>query len=86
MLLNVFMAGPDRVRWELKALGAHGNGPYSLVIRHSAGVIVEYFDDVTKALMREGELEALLVAARGSSPADFGWGELSNVMESGAAH
>ncbi len=81
MMLNVFMAGPDRVRWELKALGAHGNGPYSLVIRHSSGVIVEYFDDVTKALMREGELEALLIAARATGPSDFSWGEIAQALE-----
>lgn len=73
MLLNVFMAGPDRVRWELVALGPHGNGPFRLVIHHSSGLIVEYFDEVKEALAREGELEALLIAARSVAPSDLAW-------------
>ena len=55
------------------ALGPHGNGPFRLVIHHSSGMIVEYFDDVTRALLRESELEALLIAARSTAPADFSW-------------
>ena len=81
MMLNVFMAGPDRVRWELVALGPHGNGPFRLVIHHSSGLIVEYFDDVTRALLRESELEALLIAARGTGPSDFSWGEVAQALE-----
>ena len=56
------MAGPDLVGWELTAVGP--NGPYRLAIHHAQGSIVEYFDDVTAALLRQGELEELLVAAR----------------------
>ena len=60
-MLNVFMAGPDLVSWDLTALGR--NGPYRLAIHHANGSIIEYFDNVTAALLREGELEDLLVAA-----------------------
>ncbi len=56
------MAGPDLVGWELTAVGH--SGPYRLAIHHAQGSIVEYFDDVTTALLRQGELEELLVAAR----------------------
>jgi hypothetical protein len=70
MLLNVFMAGPDRVRWELTALGPHGDGPFRLVINHTNGAIIEYFNDVTRALLRESELEALLLAARSTAAAE----------------
>jgi len=69
-MLNFFLAGPDLVRWDLTALGAQGTGPFRLVIRHAGGSIVEYFDNVTHALLRESELEALLTAARTTAPAD----------------
>jgi hypothetical protein len=72
-MLTFFMAGPDLVRWELVALGAHGNGPFRLVIHHAQGSIVEYFPDVAQALMREGELESLLVAARSLSDTNVTW-------------
>ena len=72
-MLNAFMAGPEFVRWELHALGPQGNGPFRLVIHHSQGIIVEYFDNVTEALLRESELEALLVAARGLVHTDLSW-------------
>ena len=61
------MAGPDLVRWELTALGH--TKKYRLTIHHAHGSIVEYFDDVTAALLRQGELEELLVAARSGGPA-----------------
>ena len=61
---NCFMAGPDLVRWELTALGSEG--PYRLSMHHGQGSIVEYFGNVTEALQREGQLEALLIAARTS--------------------
>jgi len=64
-MLSFFMAGPDRVAWELAAV--RPNGPYRLTIHHAQGSIVEYFDDVTAALLREGELEELLIAARAGS-------------------
>ena len=59
---NYFMAGPDVVTWDLLALGRAG--PYQLVVHHANGVIVEYFADVAAALLREGELEDLLIEAR----------------------
>jgi hypothetical protein len=63
---NVFMAGPELVRWDLTACG--DNGPYRLVIRHAHGSIVEYFQTTADALDREAELEELLIAARGGRP------------------
>jgi hypothetical protein len=61
-MANCFMAGSDLVRWELISLGS--DGPYRLSMHHGAGSIVEYFENVTDALLREGQLEALLIAAR----------------------
>lgn len=58
------MAGPEMVRWELTAL--ESDGPYRLTVRHAQGVIVEYFNTSAAALMRQHELEDLLIAARGS--------------------
>ena len=65
------MAGPDLVRWDLTALGPHGTGPFRLVIQHATGSITEHFDAVTDALCRQGELEALLIAARGAGTIDL---------------
>ena len=75
------MAGPDLVGWELTAVGP--NGPYRLAIHHAQGSIVEYFDDVTAALLRQGELEELLVAARAEpgAPSESSWVD----VESGQA-
>ena len=53
------MAGSELVRWELIALGQ--DGPYRLSIHHGSGSIVEYFESVTAALLREKELEELLI-------------------------
>jgi hypothetical protein len=87
MLLNVFMAGPECVRWELTALGPHGNGPFRLVINHSTGAIIEYFDDVTRALLRESELEALLIAARsGAFESDVSWSSVAEETAFTTAH
>jgi hypothetical protein len=61
-MANCFMAGAELVRWELIALGQ--DGPFRLSIHHTAGSIVEYFETVTAALLREKELEELLIAAR----------------------
>jgi hypothetical protein len=63
---NVFMAGPELVRWDVTSCGE--SGPYRLVIRHAHGSIVEYFQTPTDALRREAELEELLIAARGGQP------------------
>ncbi|MCU1382981.1 MAG: hypothetical protein JWL71_1678 [Acidobacteria bacterium] len=64
-VINFFMAGPEMVRWELTAVDSHG--PFRLTVHHALGVIVEYFDTSAAALMRELELEDLLIAARGAS-------------------
>ena len=64
-VINFFMAGPEMVRWELTAV--ESQGPYRLTVHHKHGVIVEYFDTSAAALMREQELEDLLIAARGAS-------------------
>jgi hypothetical protein len=62
-VINFFMAGPEMVRWELTAV--ESNGPYRLTVHHAQGVIVEYFETSAAALMRQQELEDLLIAARG---------------------
>jgi CheY-like chemotaxis protein len=69
-MLNFFMAGPDLVSWDLTALGPRGGEPFKLVVHHSAGTITEHFDSVTGALIRQGQLETLLIAARGAKPFD----------------
>jgi hypothetical protein len=58
------MAGPELVRWELTAV--EYDGPFRLTVHHSQGVIVEYFNTSSAALLRQQELECLLIAARGS--------------------
>jgi hypothetical protein len=63
-VINFFMAGPEMVRWELAAV--ESDGPFRLTVHHANGVIVEYFETPAAALMREQELEDLLVAARGA--------------------
>jgi hypothetical protein len=60
---NCFMAGPEMVRWELTAVAS--KGPFRLAVHHAGGVIVEYFNEPAAALLREQELEDLLIAARG---------------------
>ena len=64
LVINFFMAGPEMVRWELAAV--ESNGPFRLTVHHAHGVIVEYFETSASALMREQELEDLLIAARGT--------------------
>jgi hypothetical protein len=64
-MMNYFVAGPDVGCWDLLAVGR--TGPYQLVVHHAHGAIVEYFTDVTAALVREGELEDLLMEARSAS-------------------
>jgi hypothetical protein len=63
---NVFMAGSELIRWEVTSCGSEG--PFRLTIRHAHGSIVEYFDTTAAALLREAELEELLIAARGGRP------------------
>jgi len=62
MMLNVFSAGRELVRWEVTAVGAQG--PYRLGMYHAGGAIVEYFQSVSAALKREHELEGLFVGNR----------------------
>jgi hypothetical protein len=64
IVLNFFMAGPEMVRWNLTAVDT--DGPYRLTLHHGNGVIVEYFKTSAAALLRQHELEDLLIAARGS--------------------
>jgi hypothetical protein len=61
-VLSFFMAGPDMVRWELTV---EPNGSFCLTVRHAQGVIIEYFQTSAGALLRQQELEDLLIAARG---------------------
>jgi hypothetical protein len=63
-VLNFFMAGPEMVHWELTV---ESNGPFRLTVRHAQGVIVEYFYTSAAALLRQQEIEDLLIAARGCS-------------------
>jgi len=68
-VLNFFMAGPDLVRWELTQVD---QGACRLTVQHAHGTIVEYFTSPTAALLREKELEDLLLAARGALEAGAG--------------
>ena len=69
-MLSFFMAGPEFVSWDLTALGPEGTGPFRLVVHHASGSITEHFDTVTGALLRQGQLESLLVEARSAMPPD----------------
>jgi len=60
-MLNFFMAGPDRVRWELTQLESGG---CRLAVHHARGVIVEYLASAPMALLRIQELEEMLTTAR----------------------
>ena len=61
-MLGFFVAGSDLITWELTAEDPPAG--YRLAVRHSLGVIVEYFQDVNVALCREQQLEDLLIASR----------------------
>lgn len=62
---NFFMAGSELVQWSLEVLETDGLYPLRLTVRHAHGAIVEYFKSTETALLREQELEKLLMAARG---------------------
>jgi hypothetical protein len=64
-MLNFFMAGPDRVRWELTQLESGG---CRLAVHHARGVIVEYLASVPMALLRIQDLEETLTTARIALP------------------
>jgi hypothetical protein len=57
-----FRSGRDLVRSDLVTLGE--DGPYRLTIRHSHGVIVEYFHTTAAALQRQEVLEGILSAVQ----------------------
>jgi len=60
-MVSAFQSGRDLlVRSDLVTLGE--DGPYRLTIRHSHGVIVEYFPTIAAALHRHGTLEDILSA------------------------
>jgi len=74
MMLNVFSAGQNLVRWEVTAVSVEG--PYRLGVYHPGGAIVEYFQSVSAALERQRELEGLLVGGRTCyEPAGMSTGE-----------
>jgi hypothetical protein len=62
---NLFPAGTEMVQSEITALGARG--PYRLAIHHGQGTIIEYFTSSKEALLRQAELEHLLLSARGAT-------------------
>ena len=65
---SYFFAGSELVCAEIRAMSSVG--PYRLAVQHANGEIVEYFRSSAAALVRQAELERLLVAARGNpSPA-----------------
>ena len=56
---SFFMAGSDRVTWEIVTLA--DDGTYRLSVVHPKGTIVEYFSTTEAALKREQELEAMFL-------------------------
>ena len=64
-MANFFLAGPELVRWDLEIVEATGFHRVRLSVHHMHGSIVEYFESTREALLREQELENLLIAARG---------------------
>jgi hypothetical protein len=61
---SYFFAGSELVCAEIRAMSSVG--PYRLAVQHAHGEIVEYFRSTAAALVRQAELERLLVAARGN--------------------
>jgi hypothetical protein len=61
---NFFVAGQELVRWDLEVVSGPA-GALRLSVHHGQGSIVEYFETIDAALVRERELESLLRAARG---------------------
>ena len=59
-MLSFFMADPERVRWDLTSL----DDGCRLTVYHAHGTIVEHFRTVHAALLRQQQLEQLLLAAR----------------------
>jgi hypothetical protein len=66
-MLALFLADPEIVYWDLRPLGPNHIGPYRLVIQHASGCVTEYFDSLTRALRRMGELEDLLREAHAAN-------------------
>ena len=65
-MVHFFRAGPDLVRWELTEL--ERNGACRLAVHHGGGTIIEHFKTAALAVHRVGELEDLLIRARGCGP------------------
>ena len=66
MVTNFFMAGPERVTWEIVTLENGARCKLSVV--HSRGTIVEYFATAADAMKREQELEAMFLASVSPAP------------------
>ena len=62
-MLTLFMADPDAVRVTISDVGRQVRA-VPVADEHAEGELVEYFPDVTKALLREGEIEDLVITAR----------------------
>jgi hypothetical protein len=62
-MVNFFMVGADRVRWEISAVGSN---ECRLMVTHANGTIVEYFRTSAEALSRQREIESLFVRSRGT--------------------
>jgi hypothetical protein len=75
-MLTLFMADPDAVRVQISDVGRRGCGPYRLLIEHAEGELIEYFPDLTTALLREGEIEDLVTTARWMDNAEWTGGSL----------
>ena len=61
---NFFAAGSELVQWDLEVVETNSSYGLRLTVRHAQGEIVEYFRTTQAALIREQELENLLIAAR----------------------
>jgi hypothetical protein len=61
VVTNFFMAGSERVTWEIVTLESGVRCKLSVV--HSRGTIVEYFATAADAMKREQELEAMFLAS-----------------------
>jgi hypothetical protein len=64
---SFFMAGSDRVTWEIVTVA--DDETYRLSVVHPKGTIVEYFSTTAGALRREQELEAMFLTNRQWLPA-----------------
>jgi len=61
-MVHFFTVGPHQIRCELHAMTP--TGPYRLAVHHPGGPLIEYFDNAIAALVRQGEIEEVLLAER----------------------